>query len=65
VRRASGLDGHKSARPLNQNKEAEIGTHKVVWKKFGAHVDKLNSTILATEDCVVRNKYVELYSTHV
>jgi hypothetical protein len=31
-----------------------------VWKKNGIHVDKLNSTILATEDCVAR-KYVESF----
>ncbi len=29
-------------------------------ENIGANMDKLNSTILATEDCVVRNKYVEL-----
>jgi len=34
-------------------------------ENINANMDKLNSTILATEDCVVCYKYVELYSTHV
>jgi hypothetical protein len=32
-----------------------------VWKKNGIHVHKLNSTILATEHCVDRKKYVESF----
>ena len=51
--------------PDHRTKTRADGLTQSGVEKIGADVDKPISTTLATDDCVVRSKYVELYSTRV